>query len=100
MKQRKNTGLKDDYGTPIMDGDMIEWTYHQHGLVFTDENGDEDFLGCIAGGEMITKEFKEVKTIEYEVRGDVAGYFLDRPRGIGMTFITEKPKCRVLNNPN
>jgi hypothetical protein len=96
MKQRKNTGLNDDYGRPIMGGDMIEWTYRQHGVMLTDEDGNEDFLACVTSGEMVVKEFKEITTIEYEVRGDTAGYFLDRPRGIGVTFISEKPKCRVI----
>ena len=93
----KNTGLKDDYGTSIMDGDTIEWTYHQHGTMIKNDDGTETFFGCLTGGEMIVKEFKEVNKIEYEVRGDIAGYFLDRPRGIATTFIKEKPKCKVIN---
>jgi len=92
----KNTGLKDDYGTPIKDGDTIEWTYIKHGVMSKDNDGNEYFLGCVTGGEMITKEFKEIKKIEYEVRGDIAGYFLDRPCGIATTFINDKPKCRVV----
>ena len=96
MKQ-KNTGLKDDYGTPIMDGDTIEWTYYKHGIMSKKDDGTEYFLGCVTGGEMIKKEFKETKKIEFEVRGDVSGYFLDRPTGIATTFIKEKPKCKVVN---
>lgn len=92
----KHTGLKDDYGTPINDGDSIEWTYYNHGVMIQNEDGTETFLGCVSGGEMIVKEFKEIKKIEYEIRGDNAGYFLDRPTGIATTFITEKPKCMVI----
>lgn len=93
---KKDTGLKDDYGTPIKDGDTIEWTYIKHGVMIKNDDGTERFLGCVTGGEMISKEFKETKKIEYEIRDDVAGYFLDRPRGIATTFISEKPKCRVV----
>ena len=92
----KVTGLKDDYGTPINDGDTIEWTYIKHGVMVTGEDGTERFLCCETGGEMISKEFKETRKIEYEVRDDIAGYFLDRPRGIATTFIRDKPKCRVV----
>jgi len=93
---RKGTGLKDDFGSPINDGDTIEWTYIQHGVMIKDDDGTERFLGCVTGGKMISKEFKETKKIEYEVRDDAAGYFLDRPRSIATTFINDKPKCRVV----
>jgi hypothetical protein len=93
---KKDTGLKDDYGTPIKDGDTIEWTCYQHGLMIQNEDGTERFLACVTGGEMIEKEIKETKQIVYEVRDDVAGYFLDRPRGIGTTFIINKPKCKIV----
>jgi len=92
----KNTGLKDDYGNPIKDGDTIEWTYLKHGVMMKNEDGIENFMGCV-GSEMITKEFKETKKIIYEVKGDVAGYFLDRPTGIATTFIQDKPKCKIIN---
>lgn len=94
---KKNTGLTDDYGTPIKDGDTIEWTIYRHGVMWIDEDGTEKFLPCVTCGDMIRKEFKETKKIEYEVRDGVAGYFLDRPRDIGMTFITEPPKCKVIS---
>lgn len=93
---KKNTGLKDDYGRPIYEGDTIEWTYLKHGIMIKTEDGTEKFLGCVTGGDMISKEFKEIKKIEYEVRGDIAGYFLDRPSGIATTFMSEIPKCRVV----
>lgn len=93
----KFTGLKDDYGNEIKDGDIIEWTYFQHGIITKKDNGSEGFLPCVSGGLMITKEFKERKKIIYEIRGDSAGYFLDRPEGIGTTFIKEKPKCKIVN---
>jgi hypothetical protein len=93
---KKDTGLKDDYGTPINDGDTIEWTYLKHGIMIKNKDGTERFFGCVSGGEMITREFKETRKIEYEVRGDIAGYFLDRPCGMATTFINEKPKCRVI----
>lgn len=89
----KNTGLKDDYGNIIKDGDTIEWTYNQHGIMTNSK-----FLACVSGGEMIIKEFKEKRKITYEVRSDIAGYFLDRPTGIGTTFIKDKPKCRVIKS--
>lgn len=96
-KMRKNTGLKDDYGNIIKDGDTIEWTYYQHGIMITKSNGRKFFLGGLTGGEMITKKFKKKQKIAYEVRDDVAGYFLDRPTSIATTFIEEKPKCLVVN---
>jgi len=88
INMKKDTGLKD--------GDTIEWIYNKHGIIRQNEDGTESFLGCVTGGEMIIKEFKETKKIEYEVRYDVAGYFLDRPCGIATTFINEKPKCMVV----
>lgn len=63
---KKNTGLKDDYGTPIYEGDTIEWTYFKHGIIIKTADGTEKFLGCVAG-DMINKGFKEIKKIEYEV---------------------------------
>jgi len=93
---KKDTGLKDDYGNVIKDGDTIEWTYTAHGVLTKDENGKERFLRCVTGGEMTTKTFKEKKKISYEVRNDIAGYFLDRPCGISLTFINDKPKCKVI----
>lgn len=97
MKKR-DTGLKDDYGTSIKDGDTIEWVYKQHGVMIKGEDGNERFLGCVAGSEMIVKEFRETKKMVYEIRDEVAGYFLDRPKGIATTFIKDKPKCRVIND--
>lgn len=94
----KNTGLSDDHGNPIMDGDTIEWTYLKHGIISKDKDGMERFFPCVTGGGMVTKEFKERKKIQYEVRGDIAGYFLDRPNEISTTFIYEKPKCKVVND--
>ena len=94
---KKDTGLKDDYGTPIMDGDTIEWAYWKHGVMVKQEDGTEKFLGCVTGGDMAMKEFKEKRKVEYEVRKDIAGYFLDRPKGIATTFIKEKPKCKVIS---
>lgn len=93
---KKETGLKDDYGTPINDGDIIEWVYTKHGFMAKTKDGSEVFIGGVTGGEMVTKKFKEKKIINYEVRGDIAGYFLDRPCGIATTFIKEKPKCKVV----
>jgi hypothetical protein len=61
------------------------------------DDGSERFVGCVSGVGMVLKEFKETKKIEYEVRGDIAGYFLDRPTGIATTFIKDKPKCKVIN---
>jgi hypothetical protein len=94
---KKDTRLKDDYGNPIKDGDTIEWVYYKHGVMIKDDDGNEKFLGCLSGSEMITKKFKERRKIKYEVRGDFAGYFLDRPGGIATTFIKDKPKCKVVN---
>ena len=91
----KNTGLKDDYGTPIMDGDTIEWKYYKHGVMIKNDDGTQYFLGCVTGSKMIKKEFKETKKIVYEIKNDVAGYFLDRPIGIATTFIDEQPKCKI-----
>lgn len=96
MSKNKDTGLKDDYGNTIKDGDSIEWTYDVHGVMIKDENGVERFLGCVTSGDMIQKTVKEKKTITYQVRGDVAGYFLDRPCGMSTTFIKEKPKCKLI----
>jgi len=90
------TGLKDDFGTPINEGDLIEWTYSQHGVLITNKNGEEEFFPCLTGGEMIVKEFKKTKKIILEVRNDISGYFLDRPSGISTTFIKNKPKCKVI----
>ncbi len=92
----KQTGLHDDFGTPIKVGDTIEWTYFKHGIMVQNDDGTERFLGCVTGGEMIRKEFKETKKIEYEVRDGMGGYFLDSPKGIATTFIPQKPKCRVV----
>jgi len=92
---KKDTGLKDDYGTPINDGDTIEWAFMEHGLMLQNKDGSETFFGCV-GSDMITRETTETKVIKYEVRGDIAGYFLDRPKGISTTFITKKPKCKVI----
>ena len=88
------TGLKDDYGTPIKPGDTIEWTYVEHGVMLENEQGDSYFLPCV-GWDLIERKTTEIKKIEYEVREDSAGYFLDRPGGIGMTFIEEGSKCKV-----
>lgn len=93
----KNTGLKDDFGNIIKDGSTIEWTYYQHGIMITKPNGRKSFLGGLSGGKMIVKKFKKKKKIRYEVRGDIAGYFLDRPKSIATTFIKDKPKCVVVN---
>lgn len=92
----KNTGLKDDYGNIIKDGDTIEWTYYQHGIMMTRRNGRKYFLGGLSGGKMITKKFKKKQKIVYKVRGDVAGYFLDRPTSLATFLIKEKPKCLVV----
>jgi len=96
MNKKLNTGLIDDYNNPIMTGDTIEWTYKKHGVMIT-VDGKEKFLACVTGDPMIIKEFKETKKIEYEVRDNVTGYFLDRPTGIGLTFIKEKPLCKVIS---
>lgn len=74
----------------------MEWTYVEHGVMIKNEDEQEYFLGCVCGSDMITRENKQTKKIKYEVRGDIAGYFLDRPCGISTTFISEKPKCKVL----
>lgn len=95
-KETKSTGLFDDYGTPINDGDTIVWTYKAHGIVYIDEDtGEERFIPGVSGGGMIEKELTSEQVVTYEVSKDSAGYFLDRPRGIGQTFIKEKPKCKV-----
>lgn len=95
--EKKNTGLTDDYGTPIKDGDTIEWTFYRHGIMFQEEDGTESFIAGLSGGNMIKKEFKEKRKIEYEVRGETAGYFLDRPGGMAHTYIKEEPKCKVVD---
>ena len=88
---KRQTGLKDDYGTPIKEGDTIEWTFQRHGIMAKGR-----FIGGVAT-EMVLKEFKETKKIEYEVREDSAGYFLDRPSGgISMTYIRTKTKCKII----
>ena len=92
---KKTTGLKDDYGTPINDGDTVEWTFMEHGVILQNKDGSETFFGCV-GSDMITKESKEIQVIKYEIRGDAAGYFLDRPKRMSTTFITENPKCKVV----
>lgn len=89
------TGLKDDYGTPIMDGDVIEWTFKEHGCMIINEDGSETFFPCVSA-DMITREATERQVVKFEVRGDFAGYFLDRPKRISTTFISEKPKCKVV----
>lgn len=89
------TGLKDDYGTPIMDGDVIEWTFQEHGCMMINEDGSESFVPCVAA-DMITREATERQVVKFEVRGDVSGYFLDRPKKMSTTFISEKPKCKVI----
>jgi hypothetical protein len=95
MMINNDTGLTDDYGTPIKDGDTIIWTYKAHGIMVTDDDGKERFIAGVTGGEMIEKELVQEQVIKYEIKEDSAGYFLDRPRGIGQTFIKEKPKCKV-----
>ena len=40
----KDTGLTDDYGTSIKDGDTIEWTWTAHGVMIDDDNGGKRFL--------------------------------------------------------
>ena len=94
---KKQTGLTDDYGTPINDGDTIEWTYKQHGVMIKNEDGTERFLPCVTSSEMSIKEFKERRKITHEIRNEISGYFLDRPNGVGTTFVIEKPKCRVVS---
>lgn len=90
-----STGLYDDYGTEIMDGDTLEWTYYKHGIMMKNDDGSEYFLGGYAN-EMVKKKFIERRKIEYEVRGDMAGYFLDRPEGMATMYIKEESKCRVV----
>ena len=90
------TGIKDDYGNKIKVGDTIEWIYYLHGVMVKEPDGSEYFLACVTGADMITKRFVERRKITYEVRDEVAGYFLDRPTSIGMTFIDIPPKGKVV----
>lgn len=93
MTEKFDTQLTDDEGNKLYAGDTIEWSYSMQGVINIDKDGVEKFFPCISAYSTSVKDFKEVQKIKYEVRGDIAGYFLDRPHSISMTFMP-KPTCK------
>jgi hypothetical protein len=90
-----DTGLKDSYGTPIMVGDIVEWTYTKAGYVHTTPELVQEFHAVLTSEPLVVKKFKHRQKIEYEVRHNQAGYFLDVPIGSGVRAYPE-PKCKVI----
>lgn len=91
-----NTGLKDSYGTPIKDGDTIEWTYYETG--FFDPDGN--FVPGMTS-EMVKRKLKSTQLIKYEVREHSAGYFLSPPNGFNefgslTGMFADPPTCKVI----
>ena len=82
------TGLKDSYGTEIREGDTIIWTYVSSGIMHNDE-----FIGCMPGN--ITKELQKEQKVEYEIREDAAGFFLDIPYSMGVYGHHDTIRCKV-----
>lgn len=90
----KDTGLKDSFSNPIMDGTTILWEYQMAGIEINTKDGKKSFMGCYPGTEI--REMKRKQTISYEIRKYSAGYFLDRPSGCGITGLEDKITCEVI----
>lgn len=85
---KRLTGLKDSYGTEIKEGDTIVWSYISNGIM---HNGE--FVGVLNGDKV--KELQVEQKVDYEVREDAAGYFLNRPNSMGLYGHHDTIKCKV-----
>jgi hypothetical protein len=101
---KKFTGLFDDYGNKVYDGDKVKWTWIAGGTMITDsKTGKKRFLPCFPGD--MTKKMSCTQTVKFEVRdktdynkGRSSGYFLNDPSGIGGTFFRTTVKCKVIKD--
>lgn len=94
MANKIKIGLKDDFGTDIHAGDELVWTYKAGGH----RTHDGRFFECVPPAEFVEKEM--VQVIQYEIRKDAAGYFLDRPSGLGVMYTRDTIKCKVKTSTN
>lgn len=91
MKIEKGTptGIVDSNGTEICFGDTIKFEY-MRGFNVAD---DGTKIHCFPYSNM--QEASHEQVVEWEVRKDCAGFFLDIPRGMTMTGLMDTIKYFV-----
>lgn len=90
--KKKDTGLKDSENNPIMDGDTLLWEYQSEGVEMEVE-GEKLFMGCYPGDTVKNMSYEQI--VNYEVRKDAAGYFLNAPNGMGVMYYKDTIKCTI-----